>query len=266
MKIVIIEDEAIGARRLERMIHDIDPTIEVIAVLESMMEAKEWLNAHQPEEVDLFLSDIQLSDGLAFDIFEHYDAPLPIIFTTAYDEYALRAFKLNGIDYLLKPIQEGELRAAIEKYKKTKATYVQFQVDQLMRMLEHVQQVQSSWPTFLSYRKDKMIPVSSERVAYFVINQGIVFAITDEDQYMLEEHLDDIASKLPDAAFFRINRQCIVQRQFILNASLYSGYRLQLSLTIPTSEELIVSREKVCAFKQWLVQDNPQQGRRSKIR
>jgi two-component system response regulator LytT len=252
MKVVIIEDEPIGARRLKRLLLQVSPGSEVVATLESVVEAKTWMESVDLGSIDLFFSDIQLADGLAFDIFEDTTVPVPIIFTTAYDEYALRAFRYNGIAYLLKPVQEEELRQALEKFHRERTLYTAHQMENLLERMDQFRLQTTPYTTFICYRNDKIIPVTCERVACFFIRHGVVFAATETDEYMLDESLDEIEAALPPALFFRISRQCIIQRQYIVNARTYPGNRLAVTLSIAVPDDIVVSRERVPSFKKWL--------------
>lgn len=252
MRVVIIEDERIGARKLKRMLLDIDPGIQFVAVLESVYEAKEWFKSHSVADVDIFFSDIQLSDGLSFEIFEETNTLFPIIFTTAYDEYAIRAFKLNGVDYLLKPIQEDELERAICKFTNTRSNYSTNQLSELKILMNQFQQSIASCMTFISYRNDKLIPVPCEDICCFYTKNNLVLAVTEKAEYTIDECLEDIETRLPNNLFYRANRQFIVQRKYIENAKRYSNNRLILGLTVDISNEIIISREKVAQFKVWL--------------
>lgn len=252
MKVVIIEDERIGARKLKRMLLGIDPTIQFAAVLESVSEAKEWFNSNSVNDVDLFFSDIQLSDGLSFEIFEDIHALFPIVFTTAYDEYAIRAFKLNGIDYLLKPIQEDDLVSALEKFSKTRNNYSNNQLASLQQMINQFQQSVAGSLSFISYRNDKLIPISCENICCFYTNSNMVFAVTEKAEYTINEKMEDIEARLPKNLFYRANRQFIVQRKYIENAKHFTNNRLLLTLTVKTNDDIIISREKVTQFKSWL--------------
>lgn len=252
MKVVIIEDERIGARKLKRMLLSIDPTIQFEGVLESVCEAKEWFSSNAADDVDLFFSDIQLSDGLSFEIFEGMKAMYPIVFTTAYDEYAIRAFKLNGIDYLLKPIQKEDLERALEKFSQTRSNYSSGQLSELRMLINQFQQSTASSITFISYRNDKLIPISCENVCCFYTNKNMVFAVTEKSEYVIDERMEDIETRLPKNLFYRANRQYIVQRKYIENAKNYSNNRLMLTLSVKTMDDIIISREKVSQFKTWL--------------
>jgi two-component system LytT family response regulator len=169
MKVIIIEDESIAIRRLRKLVKEINPEIEIIAELESVYEAKKWFNSNSLLEIDLLFSDIQLSDGLSFEIFENLDSKLPIIFTTAYDEYALNAFKLNGVDYLLKPIQKEELKKAIIKFQNVRQHYSNNQMSDIRLLINQFKNPVVIFPNFLCYQKDKILPISSENVSVFYI-------------------------------------------------------------------------------------------------
>lgn len=234
------------------MLLGIDPSIQFLAVLESVSEAKEWLTSHSVEDVDLFFSDIQLSDGLSFEIFEDIHALFPIVFTTAYDEYAIRAFKLNGIDYLLKPIREDDLAHALDKFSKTRGDFSNNQLSDLRQMIAQFQQSVAGNMSFISYRNDKLIPLPCENICCFYTKSNLVFAVTEKAEFTLDERMEDIEARLPKNLFFRANRQFIVQRKYIDNAKHYSNNRLVLALTVRLADEIIVSREKVAQFKAWL--------------
>jgi len=253
MKVVIIEDESIAIRKLKKILLEINSGIEIVAALESVFDAKKWFETYPLSEIDLLFSDIQLSDGLSFEIFENIQANLPIIFTTAYDEYALRAFKLNGIDYLLKPIQKEELIQAISKFERTKKLYSQNQLVDIQLLINQFQNSTFKFPSFISYQKDKLIPVNCENIAYFYIQNTIVYAVTDKTEFVLEDTLDEIENRLPIHIFFRANRQFIIHKKYVSNAEVYFGNRLLVRLTIKTPMEIIISREKTSLFKNWLI-------------
>ena len=255
MKVIIIEDESIAIRKLEKILKEINPIIEIVAELESVFDAKKWFQSHTFSNVDIIISDIHLSDGLSFEIFEGQQCDLPIIFTTAFDKYAIRAFKLNGIDYLLKPIQKDELKKAIEKFELTKKMYSQNQLVDIQSIINKFKLTQVIYPTFISYQKDKLIPVSSEEIAYFYINNLMVYAVVDKTHYVMNETLDDLERRLPLSVFFRANRQYILHRKFVENAEIYFNNRLKVKLIVKTPEEIIISREKTTLFKIWLTGD-----------
>ena len=252
MKIILIEDEGVALRRLRKLIVDLDPAIEIVAELESVLNAKDWFSRNGISDVDLIFSDIQLSDGLSFEIFEPLNLHLPIIFTTAYDEFALRAFKLNGVDYLLKPIQKEEVQRALEKFARTKSGFSHDQLFQLSHLISQMKQTTKASPVFISYIKDQMIPVSSDSVICFYTSSQTVFAMTEQREFVINETLEEIENRLPPDLFFRANRQFIIQKKFVMNAELYFNNRLIVHLSTKTAERIIISREKVNPFKDWL--------------
>jgi DNA-binding LytR/AlgR family response regulator len=254
MNVVLIEDEAIAMRMLRKVILSIDKSAIIIAELESVTEALKWFTANRNTAVDVIFSDIQLSDGLSFEIFESMSLQLPVIFTTAYNEYAIRAFKVNGIDYLLKPIQETEVKAALSKLKQTKTLFSQQQMQEIQQLIQQFQPAPLQLnPTFLAFQKEKIIPVKSENIAWLNTQNQILTAVLTNNQKMhLEEAMDNIEKRLPKSEFFRINRQYIVSRKAIVEAEFYFNNRLSLKLLPPASETVIVSRERVALFRNWL--------------
>jgi two-component system LytT family response regulator len=252
MKIVLIEDEGIALRKMKKVIAEISPEVEFIAELESIQEAREWFSRNDKNEIDLIFSDIQLSDGLSFEIFEEINTPLPIIFTTAYDEYALRAFRVNGIDYLLKPIQKKDLALSITNFETKKKHYSKSQITDIQQLIKQFQQPKKQNPNFLSYQKDKLIPVPADSIAFFYTSNQVVYAYTEQQRFILEDSLEDVEKRLPQERFFRANRQFIIQKRYVANAVLYFNNRLMLNLHINLPEQIIISREKANAFKIWL--------------
>jgi two-component system, LytTR family, response regulator LytT len=254
MNIVLIEDEAIAMRMLRKVILSVENSAVIVAELESIADALQWFAANRNTAVDVIFSDIQLSDGLSFEIFESLQLNFPVIFTTAYNEYAIRAFKVNGIDYLLKPVQEKEVEAALSKLKQTKSRFSQQQMFEIQQMMQQFQAapVQLN-PTFLAFQKEKIIPVKSENIAWLNTQNQILTAVLANSQKMhLEETMDNIEKRLPKAEFFRINRQYIVSRKAIVEAEFYFNNRLSLKLLPPATETVIVSRERVALFRNWL--------------
>ena len=253
MRVILIEDEGIALRKFKKILQEVNNEIEISAELESVYDANKWFQTHSLDEIDLVFSDIQLSDGLSFEIFERLQASLPIIFTTAYDEYALRAFKLNGIDYLLKPIQKDELKSALEKFELTKKQYSQGQLYDIQNLIKQFQQPIINTPSFISFQGEKLIPLSCETIAYFYTQNQIVYAVIERNKYVLEETMDEIERRLSTHLFFRANRQFIIQKKFISNAELYFNNRLLVHLTLKTPDDIIISREKAAQFKSWLI-------------
>ena len=254
MNIILIEDEAIAMRMLRKVILAIEKDAVIVAELESVADALKWFAINRSTMVDVIFSDIQLSDGLSFEIFESMSLQLPVIFTTAYNEYAIRAFKVNGVDYLLKPIQEKEVEAALSKLKQTKTLFSQQQMHEIQQLMQQFQPVPMQLnPTVLAFQKEKIIPVKSESIAWLNTQYQILTAVLVNNQKMhLEETLDSIEKRLPKTEFFRVNRQYIVSRKAILEAEFYFNNRLSLKLWPSAPETVIVSRERVALFRNWL--------------
>ncbi|MBK6930589.1 MAG: response regulator transcription factor [Saprospirales bacterium] len=253
MKVLIIEDENAAARRLEKLLKDVAPDIVVLQQLDSVESSVLWLGQHPAP--DLIFLDIHLADGASFDIFEHIQVQCPVIFTTAYNEYALQAFKVNAVDYLLKPIKSNELGAALEKYNKvfkpaTKAPDYAALLETLKRHNE---------PQFLQRLLIRfghsLRLVDMADAAYFYTKDKITFLITRSDgkRYPVDYPLDKLETLLNPKAFFRINRQFIVQVGAIKEMHPYSKSRVKVELQPPTDLETIVSTERSAEFKKWLV-------------
>ncbi|SKB82541.1 LytR/AlgR family response regulator transcription factor [Dyadobacter psychrophilus] len=253
MKVVIIEDEYPAAERLEKLIKKLDPKIEIIAVLESVESAKRWFaGAHQ---VDLIFSDIQLSDGLSFQIFEAFPAHSPIVFTTSYDEYAIKAFRVKSIDYLLKPIKLPELADAIKKFDGLKEDFspksYARKVESLLDSLEMSKKAHKT--RFLVKNGEQLIPIHQDQVAYFyTANELACLVGTDGRQYLVDYKLEELETLVDPASFFRLNRQFIASVSAIQKIHTYFNGKLKIQLRPETAQEVIVSREKAPAFKSWL--------------
>lgn len=250
MKIIIIEDEKPAARLLQRKIEKLHLSIETL--LHSVEESLFWFqnNPHP----DLIFLDIQLSDGLSFEIFEKINIKSAVIFTTAFDEYALRAFKLNSIDYLLKPIDEVELETAILKYKSRSESFpnLSLDFDLIKKMLVN--------PTEKIYKQRftikigdhlKMIPIENVE-CFFSENKGTYLHTIDNRDYLLDVTLEQLESELNPKVFFRVSRKFIIPIKTIKDILIYSNSRLKIVLPTYNSDEIIVSRERVSDFKEWL--------------
>ncbi|KAF0202552.1 MAG: two component transcriptional regulator lyttr [Bacteroidetes bacterium] len=250
MKIVIIEDEELAARRLEGMIKECDSSIEVIARLESVEDSVEWFRNHPSP--DLIFLDIHLEDDLSFAIFEKVKVDAPVIFTTAYDEYAIRAFKMKSIDYLLKPIVQEELARSLDKFHEFSSPKPQQDMETLFRMF--VKPGQPDYKERFSVtigQKIKTFPINE--ISWFYSEEGITFMVTnDNHQYPIDFSLDDLTDMLDPKLFFRINRQFIIKMEAIGNIHIYPKSRLKLELKPVSNKEVFVSRDKVTRFKQWL--------------
>jgi len=250
MRTIIIEDEEYAARRLENLIRECDPSIEIVAKLQSVKESVAWFksNVHP----DLIFLDIQLEDDLSFAIFEQVKVQSKIIFTTAYDEYAIKAFKLKSIDYLLKPINKEELCQSILKYKQwdtEKNVYVD--PVELRKLLLPNQPAYRD--RFLVTVGEKLKSIHVDDIAYFFSTSGITFVVMNsKSQYSVDMSLDTIKEQLNPEFFFRINRQYFVRLSAIANVIIYPKSRLKVVLNPSTDETIFVSLEKVPDFKRWM--------------
>jgi two-component system, LytTR family, response regulator len=249
MRILIIEDEALVAKDLLSRVHQLQPDAEVIGPLPGVAASRQWFATNNLP--DLILSDIQLSDGISFEIFETLHLTCPIIFTTAYDEYAIRAFKLNSIDYLLKPVDTKELKAAIDKYKSLSGGTALS--DQLKVLVSAWGKEQKKYKErFLSLQRNSLVPVLADEINFFH-KEELIFIHTLANDKMISEYqtLDEIESLLDPEKFFRVNRQYIVHIQNV-NRVKTTHKGLTVQLKSPSHLELDISREKAVAFKSWL--------------
>nr|WP_297916516.1 LytTR family DNA-binding domain-containing protein [uncultured Allomuricauda sp.] len=250
MKVVIIEDEKAAAENLKFLLRTVDSTIEVDRIIDTVSGAVDYFS--QQNDIELAFFDIHLADGISFKIFDKVQIETPIIFTTAYDEYALKAFKVNSIDYLLKPIDEDELKEAMDKYRFTKKKVpMDSQLQQVLQILTTDRKMYKS--TYLVQQRDTLIPLSVDDVAYFTIDAGIVKAISfDSKGYIMDENLENIEMELNPNQFFRVNRQFIIQRRAIENIQLYYNGKLILNVSPKTSDQIIVSKAKAPQLKKWI--------------
>lgn len=249
MKILIIEDEPHVAKDLEKLLKHVEPAAKVEGILSSVEESKKWFDVHPAP--DLVLSDIQLSDGISFEIFENISVKCPIIFTTAYDEYAIRAFKLNSIDYLLKPVDGEELKTALHKYKSLSTESI---------ISEQLKMLMDNWgqkphkkykERFLSLHRNTLVPVTQDEIAFFHKEELIYLHTMNNERYISDQQtMDDIESLLNPEFFFRVNRQYIIHIQSLGRIrSTHKG--LTAELKSPFNNEIDISREKAAAFKHW---------------
>lgn len=254
MEILIIEDEIHAAERLTRMIREIDDSISVLAILDSVVESVSWLRKN--ESPDLILADIHLADGLSFEVFELVNINCPIIFITAYDEYALQSFETFSIDYLLKPLDINKLTKSIEKYKRLFSGRDSSQKNNdLKKYIDMLVNIKTKYRTrFLINRNDSSLIVKADQVAYMYSEEKITFIVNNEGKkFMVDESLDNIVETLDPQSFFRANRQLIVSIGSIYTINNYFNYKLQLVLK-PSNENVntVISRAKVKEFKEWI--------------
>ncbi len=254
MKALIVEDEPLAARRLSRMLQELEPEMEILDILDSVSSTVSWLKI---KKADIIFLDIHLADGNSFAIFEDLDISTPIIFTTAYDEYAIKAFKLNSIDYLLKPIEREGLAFSLKKFKKQSQDKKARQQIDVAALVQAMQAPAAPTDTFqkrfmvTSGDKIKSIPV--DEVAYFFGQQKYVFLIThDNRRHIINYTLGQLKDLLNPEDFFRINRQFIVGFSSISNMFSYSKSRIKVELQPSSDIEAIVSIDKTPKFKAWL--------------
>lgn len=247
MKILIIEDELPSARLLRRKLEGLGYTVS--ATLQTVEESIEWFRSN--EEPDLLFMDIQLADGISFEILEQIKPSSAIIFTTAYDEYMLRAFKQNSIDYLLKPIEDEELENAIEKFLQFRRPVSPFDLATFEALFKNTTQTFKERFTIRIGQSLKVVTTRQIECIYSE-NKGTYLYTNENGNYLFDQTLDALTPQLSPKDFFRINRSAIVQFDAIKNIAVHSNARLKIYLKHYESDELIVSREKVAAFKNWL--------------
>lgn len=248
MKILIIEDEKPAANRLMQLAKVQLPEAEFIGNLESITSASKWLGNNIAP--DLIFCDIQLADGLSFEIFKRVKVQSPIIFTTAYDQYAIQAFKHNSIDYLLKPIDPDELAAAIQKFKNLKLQPI-LNLHQLQELLQPKAKEYKS--RFMVKIGEKILVIQTSEASFFVSEERITLLQTfDGKRYILDFTLDQLETLLDPKQFFRLNRKYIASFESIAEIHTYSNSRLKIKLKDCSDNDILVSREKVGLFKEWL--------------
>lgn len=248
-RVVIVEDETAAVVNLRSMLSAVAPDVEVVAVLESVEESVEYFS--KSPSADIVFMDIHLADGDSFHIFKQVNIDIPIIFTTAYNEYALEAFKVNSIDYLLKPYKEEELRRALDKLYRLTATEREQSQKSREQLVASVQSTQLQ--TMLVRYKDKIVPVNMEEVAFFyTFDERVTLTTLKGDTYPVDKSLEALQQQLSEEKFFRANRQFIISRTAVKDIAVWFGNRLALNLVVETPERIIISKARVPEFKQWL--------------
>lgn len=253
LKTIIIEDEALAAERLIQLIHEYDDSIEVIEQLDSVESAIEWFENNEAPDLGFF--DIQLADGLSFEIFEKTKVSCPVIFTTAFDEYALKAFKVNSIDYLLKPIDQEELTSAFSQYKNQYPSTKEMVLPDLSVFKETMQMITRQFKTrFIIKTGSKLSSIPVEEVYHFFSEHKITWLKSKSGKkHEVNYNLEQLEQLLDPKIFFRLNRKYIASYPSIENMTSYSNSRLKITLRgQDKSEEILISRDKVRAFKAWL--------------
>lgn len=248
MNVLIIEDETAAARNLQSMLEAIEPNINVVGVTESIVDTVDWFAEN--EAPDIVFMDIHIADGESFRIFDSVEITSPIIFTTAYDQYALEAFKVNSIDYLLKPLKEVDLQRALDKWHRitnTERTEYNLRLDTMIAEQRRHNEI------FLVHVKDKIVPLQASDVAYFYTsNERVTAHLFNGGCYPIDKTLEALQTTLSEHDFFRANRQFIISRKAVKDISVWFGSRLSLNLTVEIPERIVISKARVPEFKRWL--------------
>ena len=257
MKVLIIEDEELAVKKLRKTLNAVDDSAEVVGVADSIRSSVNWLQ-NNPSP-DLILMDIELCDGQSFEIFDKVDVKSTVIFTTSYDEFALKAFKVNSVDYLLKPVQKEDLHVAIEKYKKLKTLYKDanespvFNIENLVKELQQKMQGKEYRKRFLVKQAQKLVSIETDQIAYFYSDGRLNFFKTfDNKKFVVDYTMDELEEMLDPEKYFRISRSFYVSINSVDQIHDYFGNRLMLYLKPQVDKEALVSRERVSDFKRWL--------------
>lgn len=255
MKIAIIEDEPKIAESLKLILMEIDPSISVMKILSSVKSSVEWLRVNQ-SSCDLLFMDINLTDGLSFEIFNQIESNTPIVFVTAYDQYALDAFKVNGVDYILKPFDKTKIKQSLKKFKSlTQTGSNPLNAESLQHLLEVVasKTITNKRKSYLVYHQDKLIPLAVDDISWFYKSNQVTYACTiSNKKYVIDDALDKIQNEVSSVNFYRANRQFIVSKNAIENISIYFNGRLIVNILPKPDERIIVSKAKATDFKNWL--------------
>jgi DNA-binding LytR/AlgR family response regulator len=252
MRIIIIEDEAPAANRLTKMLCEISDEIDIVKKMDSVETSARFLQS--TPDVDLIFMDIQLADGLSFDIFKQVDVKAPVIFTTAFDQYSLKAFKVNSIDYLLKPIDEKELRQAVEKYRQLYPRQGYNFSDKILKLVHDMNATRYK-ERLLIKRGQQLSYLKTEATAYCYAEGKLCYAVDfSNNKYLLENNLSQLEEQLQPNKFYRINRHLLVNIEAIDKVHTWLGGRLKLELMPSVKSDTVVSRERVNGFKEWLGQ------------
>jgi two-component system LytT family response regulator len=247
MNVIIIEDEKPAVEKLRKSITKSDTSIQILATPQSIAEAKDWLK--QNPSPDLIFMDIELGDGLSFKLFEEVSIKCPVIFTTAYDEYWQQAFEHNSIDYLLKPVNQGKLDAALLKYARLREHFN----SNMQGLLNWQQQSTKAKSRFLVKRGADYVSIKTEEIAYFYASHKIVCMVNNQGQkFILDESLAELESQLDPSSFYRLNRKYLVNVNAIKRIKSFPKSKLQVELAPAVEEEIVIAQENVSAFKEWM--------------
>jgi DNA-binding LytR/AlgR family response regulator len=250
MNIIIIEDELKAARSLENIISEVRPQAKVITKLQSIETSLSYLSENK--QPDLIFMDIQLSDGLCFEIFKSVKISCPVVFCTAFDEYSLEAFKANGVDYVLKPFSKNDISDAFKKVDELRNFFQQSIVPDFSDMLAQITPPAGK-KSFLVFKNNKYVTVPTNNIAFFYIRNELTSIMTfDQQEYVVNQSLDQVSSLLSTVQFFRLNRQYIVNFSAVKEVEHYFMRKLFVKLVIPTEEKLLINKEKAPVFLSWL--------------
>ena len=251
MKVLIIEDEIIAANRIKDMLADYDTNIDVINIIDNIVAAVNFISEDK-ERIDLILMDIQLADGLCFEIFEQIEVLIPVIFVTAYDDFTLKAFKVNSIDYLLKPIEQSELFQGLNKFNRIRQKPSQLMnMDSLIRTISNANSAYKY--RFLVKKPTGFIPISTNQIAYFYSEDKLTFIKTwDNCKHVIDMTLEELISKLNPKEYFKISRSFIVQHKSVLEIKFHLNNRMLLKLKPLIDKDVFVSRNNSKPFKVWM--------------
>ncbi|MDL2221775.1 LytTR family DNA-binding domain-containing protein [Parabacteroides sp. OttesenSCG-928-N08] len=250
MRTLIIEDEKAAVNNLKVLLADVASQCKIIGITDSIIESVKWLRDNPMP--DLIFMDIHLADGSAFEIFEHTKITCPVIFTTAYDEYALKAFKVNSIDYLLKPIGEKDIKRAMDKLAllTDKKQDENHSLSQLIKSMNEQKQYKNYF--LIPNKGTKLLPLPTESIACFYIDSGVVKAISkNNESYFIPHTLEELIECLNPNVFFRANRQYIIAKDAVMDIDFWFNGRLSVNLIVPTKDKILVTKARVSEFKEW---------------
>jgi DNA-binding LytR/AlgR family response regulator len=250
MKVLLIEDESHAVKRLSALLKEIDPDLDIVGSLDSIASSVKWLEENGCP--DLLFLDIHLADGNSFLIFEQTKITCPIIFATAYDEFAIQAFKVNSIDYLLKPIEKSDLERSLEKLKAFSSSF-QHKEETIFEVIKTLKEGKREYKQrFLVKIADRLLPIHVDQTHYFLAEDKLVFLQTGEKKYPIDFTLDQLEEVLDPKTFFRINRKLLGHVQCIQKIFYHLNGKLKVDISPLTKEEVFVSRERAAEFKNWL--------------
>ncbi len=247
MRVVIIEDETAAAQNLSAILRKVLPDVEIVATIDTVVDSVDFFRSEP--KIDLVFMDIHLADGHSFRIFDSVDVTIPIVFTTAYDQYAIEAFKVNSIDYLLKPINEEEVKRAFEKWQRLTSIERSNYTSRVADVAQH----RPAEQTFLVHFRDKIIPLKTADIAFFhTFEERVTAYCYNGEKYQVDMTLETLQSKLSAEEFFRANRQFIISRKSVKDISVWFGSRLTVNLSSETPERIVIPKARVHDFKEWL--------------